>query len=824
LTSGTRTAPTIAERITHYLRYTRAVAPAAASAADVLAAVQLAVRETLIDRLTATQSAWRQRRAKTVCYLSMEHLIGPLLRNNLLATGLLEPVRQATAALGHDLDDLLDGEVDPGLGNGGLGRLAACFLDSMATLGYPAYGYGLRYDYGIFRQEFADGWQRERPDTWLDGGYAWEIPRPELTVEAPLGGEVAWLGRDGHRRPHWRPTHRILGVPHDVVIAGHGTDAVAVLRLWKAEAPDEFDFDTFSRGDFLRAVAGREHAEAVTKVLYPSDAVEAGRRLRLLQEYFLAACSVRDVVRRFRASHGDNWAALPEAAVLQLNDTHPSLAVVELLRVLVDEASLRFGEALEITRRTCAYTNHTLRPEALESWPVTMMEQLLPRHVQLIYDLNQRFLENVGRRWPGDLDRLRRMSLVHEDGDKRFRMATLAVAGSHRVNGVSALHTELLKRHVLPEFVEMWPEKFVSITNGITPRRWLAACNPRLATLITERLGAGWPTRLDRLAGLAAAADDPAFREAFLAAKRAAKVELAALVRHECGLAIDPDSLYDVQIKRMHEYKRQLLLALYAITLHRRLKADPGRDLTPRTFILGGKAAPAYHMAKQVIRLLNGVAEALDADPDVAGRVRLAFLPDYRVSLAEKIIPAADLSEQISTAGTEASGTGNMKLSLNGALTVGTLDGANIEIREAVGEENFFVFGATAAEAERLLAPGGHDPRAVVAADAELAGVMDDLRSGAYAGGDPALLRDIPASLLDGGDHFLVLADYRAYVDVQDRIGELFRDRHAWAAMAIRNVAAMGRFSSDRAVREYAEKVWGLDPEATALDRAAGDA
>ena len=800
------------QRFVHYLRYIRGVELDAATRADHLAALQLAVRETLIDRLAATEAAWRERDAKVVHYLSMEYLVGRLVRNNLAATSLTATARQALAAVGVDLDAVVDEERDPGLGNGGLGRLAACFLDSLATLELPAYGYGLRYDYGIFRQELADGWQRERPDEWLEGGYAWEIPRPDLTVEVGLGGSTEWVrGRDGRQRSVWHPAHRLLGVPHDVLVAGHGTGAVAILRLFKADAPDEFDFEIFSRGDFLRAVASRENVEAVTKVLYPSDAVEAGRVLRLTQEYFLAACAVRDVVERFRREHGDDWPRFAERVAFQLNDTHPSLTIAELLRVLLDEAGLPWDEAFVTTRAVCGYTNHTLRPEALEAWPVALLEHMLPRHAQILYDLNLRFLESVSESHPGDLELLRRVSLVDENNGKAFRMAHLAVVGSHRVNGVAALHTELLKRQVLPDFAAIWPERFVSITNGITPRRWLAECNPVLAAAITARLGDGWTTDLERLSELARFADDPGFQDAFLAIKRDNKRALAALLQRVCGVGADPDSLFDVHVKRMHEYKRQLLKVLHVVALYRRIKADPRRGVVPRTVVFGGKAAPAYHLAKQVIRLINGVASVVNGDPGVEGRLRVAFVPDYRVSLAEVIIPAADLSEQISTAGTEASGTGNMKLALNGALTIGTLDGANIEIREAVGEESFFSFGLDAGQAEALLAQG-YDPRAVTAADPELAAVVDDLRRGVFVGGDGAMLRDLWAALMEHGDRFLVLADFRAYVDAQARVEALFADRRAWAAAAIRNVAAMGRFSADRAVLEYAREVWDLEP------------
>ncbi len=690
--------------------------------------------------------------------------------------------------------------------------MAACFLESLATLDYPAYGYGLRYDFGIFRQEFAGGWQRECPDTWLKGGYAWEIERPDLTVTVRLGGAVAGNGGDGGRRSAWTGSHVLYGVPYDVLVAGYGTSSVSTLRLWRAEAPDEFDFEVFSRGHFLRAVAGRDKAEAVTKVLYPSDEAEAGRELRLTQEYFLVACSVADVFRRFVARYGERWESFPDKVAFQLNDTHPALTVAELMRVFVDEHGLDWERAWAITRKSCGYTQHTVLAEALETWPVELVQRLVPRHAEIIFEINKGFLEDVEKLHGGDRDRLRRMSLVHEDGDRRFRMAHLAIVGSHRVNGVARLHTELLKSQVFPDFAEMVPERFVSITNGITPRRWLLACNPRLAALISSRIGDGWVRDLDRLAALAPFADDPGFRDEFLAVKRANKVDLAATVRRLCGVAVDPDSLYDVQVKRMHEYKRQLLAAMHIIALYRRAKADRGAAMTPRTFLFGAKAAPAYRMAKLTIRLINGIADVVNADPDVAGRLRVAFLPDYRVTIASAVIPAADLSEQISTAGMEASGTGNMKLALNGALTIGTLDGANIEIRDAVGAENIFIFGHTAAEVAALRGTGRYDPWELYRADPELAGVVDALRDGTFAGVDAAALREIWSALMEHGDRFLHVADFRSYVNTQARAAALFDDRQAWAAKAIRNVAAMGYFSSDRAIRDYVREIWGLEP------------
>jgi starch phosphorylase len=800
------------DRFVYYLRYVRGLELAEATPADHLAALQLTIRETLIDRAVATHRAQSAHDPKTVHYFSLEFLLGRLVDNNLIATGLREVAREAMAALGLDLGQIVEEEPDPGLGNGGLGRLAACFLDSLATLDYPAFGYGLRYDFGIFRQEFVGGWQRERPDTWLKGGYAWEIARPDLTVAVRLGGSVGTAGHDGGRRPVWTGSHVLYGAPFDVLVAGYGTATVSVLRLWKAEAPDSFDFETFSKGDFLSAVAGRERAEAVTKVLYPSDEAEAGRELRLTQEYFLVACSVADIVRRFRERHPNDWDLFPEKVAIQLNDTHPALTISELMRVLIDEEALPWERAWDITRRACAYTQHTVLAEALETWPVALMERLIPRHAQIIFDINKRFLDQVGAIHPGDRERQRRVSLVHEDGDRRFRMAHLAIVGAHRVNGVARLHTDLLKRRVFPDFAEMWPDRFVSITNGITPRRWLLVCNPRLAGAISARIGSGWTRDLDRLAELAPYADDPGFQAEFLAIKHANKVALADMVADLCGVEIDPDSLYDVHVKRMHEYKRQLLNAMHIIALYQRLKADPGAEIPARTFIFGAKAAPAYRMAKLVIRLINGIANTVNADPTTNGKLKVVFIPDYRVTIASRVIPAADLSEQISTAGMEASGTGNMKLALNGALTIGTLDGANIEIRDAVGEENIFIFGHTADQVAAMWEAGSYNPWDPARADAELAAVLEALRDGTFADGDGPALREIWSALMEHRDRFMHVADFRSYVDTQTRAGELFADRRAWAAMAIRNVAAMGYFSSDRAIRDYARDVWDLQP------------
>jgi len=813
------TAEEFRERFLHYLRYTCGLELRQARAPDHLAALERAVRESMIDRQILTSRTYDEERPKTVHYLSLEYLLGRLMLNNLISTGLLDTAREAMQLLGLNLDTIIQEEPDPGLGNGGLGRLAACFLDSLATLDYPAYGYGLRYDYGMFRQAIEDGWQVEHADDWLEGGFPWEVARHDLTVPVKVGGRVDWITRkDGKHRPVWTGWRLAYGTPHDILVAGYGTNTTSILRLWNAQASSEFDFHIFSRGNFVKAVEERGRVEAVTRVLYPADDVEAGRRLRLMQEYFLVACTVRDVMRRFQRRHGEAWNLLPDKVAFQLNDTHPALTVAEVMRYLIDEAGIRWIQAWETTRSVCSYTNHTLLPEALETWPVSVMEPLIPRHVQIIYEINRRFMDSVKERFTGDPDRLRRMSILAEDGDKRLRMANLAIVGSHKINGVAKLHTQLLKTRVVKDFADLWPERFVAITNGVTPRRWLLACNPRLSAAITSRIGDGWPRDLDRLHELDALADDPEFQNEFMNIKRANKQDLAVTVEGLTGITLDPDSLYDVQIKRLHEYKRQLLNIMHVILLYRRIKADPAADVLPRSFIFGAKAAPSYHMAKLIIRLINGVGDVVNDDPDVAGRLKVAFVPDYRVTLAEKIIPAADLSEQISTAGMEASGTGNMKLALNGALTIGTLDGANIEIKNLVGDDNIFIFGLTADEVETRLTTGAHRPWKIYRADAELAGVIDDLRDGAFAGDAAVQLRDIWSALMEHGDRYVVLADFHAYVEAQEHAAALYRDRPAWAAAAIRNVAAMGYFSSDRAIREYADKIWDLEPVAVNED------
>ena len=810
--SGVDTAR-ISGALENVLRYRLGVTSSRPSAAQVLWTLSAVVRDTLVDRRAETEAAQAAAPDKAVHFVCMEYLLGRLLRGNLQALGLEAEATEAVARLGFDLADIAEEEPDPSLGNGGLGRLAACLLDSLATLEIPSWGYGLRYESGTFQQHFEDGWQEERADCWLELGTPWEICRPELRVAVPLGGRVEWSA-DGasEARPKWVGWRTVWGVPYDVLIAGFGCRTAGVLRLWRAVAPQLFDFEAFARGDFHGALAQRDEAESITKVLYPADNLGTGRDLRLMQEYFLAACSVRDVIRRFRAQVGDRFERFAEHAFFQLNDTHPALVVAELMRVLVDEAGVGWDQAWDITRASCGYTCHTLLPGALETWSVPLIERLLPRHGEIVLEINRRFLDGeVAARYPGDGERRRRLSLVHENGEQSFAMAHLAVVGSRRINGVSRLHSEALRQHVFGDFADLWPERFISITNGITPRRWLLGCNPDLAGLIDKAIGTGWERDLERLGELLAWAEEPEFVDRFMAVKSANKQRLAAAIAASLEISVDPAALFDVHVKRLHLYKRQLLNALHIATRYLRIKAGRAQAGPPRVFIFAAKAAPAYRPAKLVIKLINEMASAINGDSAAHGRLAVAFLPDYRVSLAERVIPAADLSEQISTAGTEASGTGGMKLALNGALTIGTLDGANIEIIDAVGGANMFTFGLTAVEVAGLRDSRGYDPREIVAKNEELAEVLAALRSGLLDGGS-GVGRDLARLLLDPDDPFLHLADYSAYLEAQSRVAVAFADPRHWAAMAIRNVAGMGYFSSDRAVREYAEEVWDVRP------------
>ncbi len=773
-------------------------------------ALALTVRGRIMERACDVQRAHRVKNVKRVYYLSLEYLMGRLLHNNLVNLGLLESCREAVKEMGHDLDELFEEGADLGLGNGGLGRLAACFMDSMATLDYPAVGYGINYEYGLFRQKFVDGQQAESPDEWRRFGSPWEICRPEYAVEVPLYGYVEnQFDEFGMGRPVWTGTRSILGVPWNVPIVGYGATTVNFMRLWESKASRDFDLDIFNRGGYVDAVREKAESESISKVLYPNDSTEAGKELRLVQQYFFVTCSLRDIVRRFHTTN-EVWDHFSDKAAIQLNDTHPAIAVAELMRLLIDDEMLPWDQAWSICQKTFAYTNHTLLPEALEKWSVPLFEKVLPRHLQIIYEINRRFLEDfVEKKWPGDNEKKFAMSIIEEGSPKKIRMAALAVVGSHTTNGVAALHTDLLKKHLFQDFYALFPERFQNKTNGITPRRWLRACNEELSGLIDRSIGVDWPKDLDRLRSLEAFADDPGFQGEFMAIKYRNKVRLASLIKERCGIEVDPSALFDVQIKRLHEYKRQHLNLLNILTQYRRLLQNPGLDIVPRVFVFGAKAAPGYLLAKQIIHAINAVGEVINNDKRIGGKLKVAFIPNYGVSSAEVIIPAADLSEQISTAGKEASGTGNMKLALNGALTIGTLDGANVEIKEEVGDDNIFIFGLTVDEVDDLW-KSGYCSIDRYWADPELKEVIDWLTSTTFA--PKGSFDMIRRSLLDEGDPYLVLADYRDYIDAQARVDTAFRNRAKWAKMAILNTARVGKFSSDRTIREYAEEIWELSP------------
>jgi starch phosphorylase len=774
-----------------------------------------AVRDRLLHRWVKTVQTYSAQDVKVVAYLSAEFLTGPHLGNNLANLGIEEAARQAVTELGLDLDELLEQEEEPGLGNGGLGRLAACFLDSLATLEIPAIGYGIRYEFGIFDQEIRDGWQVEVTDKWLRYGNPWEIARPEIAYEIKLGGHTEpYHDEQGRYRVRWVPHRVVKGIPYDTPIPGYRVGTCNTLRLWRAEACESFDFQAFNVGDYYQAVDEKVVSETITKVLYPNDEPDIGKRLRLAQQYFFVSCSLRDMLRILDAL-GAPVERFPEKFAVQLNDTHPSIGVAELMRLLVDERLLEWERAWEITQRTFGYTNHTLLPEALETWPSALFGSLLPRHLEIVYEINRRFLDDVRGRYPGDDSRAARLSLIDEHGEKRVRMAHLACVGSHAINGVAALHTELLQESVLRDFADLWPERFSNKTNGVTPRRFLAQANPELSELITEHIGDGWVTQLDRLRRLERLADDAAFRQHWRRVKRRNKERLAAYVASETGVEVDPDWLFDIQVKRIHEYKRQHLNVLHIITLYRRLKENPGLDVPPRAFLFGGKAAPGYVMAKLIIKLINAVAEVVNGDPDVNRHMKVAFIPNFCVKNARLVDPAADLSEQISTAGKEASGTGNMKFAMNGALTIGTLDGANVEIREEVGAENFFLFGLTADEV-RTMKARGYRPRDVYHTNKPLKETVDLLAAGHFSRGDPNLFRPLVESILER-DEYMLLADYPAYLGCQEAVSRAYADPEGWARMSILNVARMGKFSSDRAIREYCEAIWDASPVQVAL-------
>jgi len=793
----------------YHLGYTLAKDQYTATNQDRYQALALSVRDRLVGRWIQTQQGYHKQNVKRICYLSLEFLMGRAMGNKVINLLLEDTCREAMRQLGLDWNILRDIEPDAALGNGGLGRLAACFLESMATLKLPAIGYGIRYDYGIFKQHIDNGYQLEEPDNWLRWGNPWEVVHPELSFIVNFEGRAEPRRVNGVTHWDWIGSRPIIGVAYDTPIVGYGSFNVNNLRLWSAKATDEFHFGDFSRGSYVEAVEDKLMAENLTKVLYPSDAVYAGRELRLRQQYFFVSCSVQDIVRRFKTEN-DDWLAFPDKVFIQMNDTHPAMVVPELMRILLDKEDVDWDKAWEITVNSTGYTNHTLLPEALERWPVSMFERLLPRHLQIIYEINSRFLRKVATRFPGDFDRLKRMSLVQEDPEKAVRMANLAIVGSCSTNGVAALHSRLLKDGLMRDFAEFYPERFNNKTNGVTPRRWLLKANPRLSSLIREKLGDGWINDLTQLRGLEKFVGDAAFLDRIREIKHANKVVLAEYIKRELGLTVDPNSMFQAQVKRIHEYKRQLLQCLYIIVLYDRLKANPNLDIVPVTFIFGGKAAPGYYMAKLIIKLIHQIGGVINHDPEINNKIKVVFLPDYRVSLAEKIIPAADLSIQISTAGMEASGTGNMKFQMNGALTIGTLDGANVEMKEEIGDDNIFIFGLTT---EQVDASRGHyDPRHFYNSDEEIHRAVDLIRNDFFSLTEPGIFRPIVANLLEHGDFYMNLADLRSFIEMQGKVEAVYRDQKSWSEKAVLNIARSGKFSSDRTIAEYATEVWHVKP------------
>jgi starch phosphorylase len=789
-----------------HLLFDHVIDPDAATARDAFEAVANGVRDVLAQRWVQTEATYDVRKAKRLYYLSMEFLIGRSLANNVTNLRLDPLIEDFIRKRNLDLVDLLEQEPDAGLGNGGLGRLAACFVESAATLEFPAMGYGLRYEYGIFKQLIKNGWQEERPDNWLRAQDPWEVARPNEKVEIDLN--CSFDLHEGSLRAIPGRASTMYGIPFDRPVVGYGGRTINTLRLWAAAAADYFDFQEFSSGDFVGALAGTLAAESLTSVLYPDDSTTAGKGLRFVQEYFLVACSLADLIRRFKRGNTD-WSALPERVAIQLNDTHPSMAVPELLRILLDEAHLGWDDAWEITRKTLAYTNHTLLPEALEKWPLHWFEMMLPRHLELIYEINRRLVIDVQHRFPRDEERVKRMSLIDEDGGRKIRMANLAITGSHSTNGVAAIHTELLRKTTVKDFAEMFPERFNNKTNGVTPRRWLLLSNPALARAITGAIGDGWITDLSQLTRLKALADDAGFHAAINKAKREAKVGFADWLRRTSGQTVDPATIFDCMIKRIHEYKRQLLDVLRIVVLYNRIRENPNIEMAPRTFFFGGKAAPAYRLAKLIIKLINNVAGTIDGDPVVCGRLQVVFVPDYRVSLAERLIPASDVSNQISTAGYEASGTSNMKFMMNGALTIGTRDGATIEMAEEAGEENFFLFGLTAEQVAS--SRGWYNPRWHYDNEPETRAALDLIFSNYFSRNEPGVFETIRDVLLNNGDYYMHLADLTSYLDADQRLMELRADPDAWARKVILNIASSGKFSSDRTISEYAKDIWNLE-------------
>ncbi|MCL7488429.1 MAG: glycogen/starch/alpha-glucan phosphorylase [Desulfobulbaceae bacterium] len=801
------------------LFYVQGRSPENASINDLYMALAFTVRDRLLQQWANSVNQYIYEDVKVVFYLSAEYLPGPHLAHNILNLRLEASVREAMAELDIDVDALIEQEEEPGLGNGGLGRLAACFLDSLATLQRPAIGYGIRYEFGIFDQIIQDGRQVEITDKWLRFGNPWEIARPEDACQVGFGGRTEfYTDSKGNHRVRWIPDLVVSGVPYDTPIPGYHVNNVGLLRLWKAEAPESFDFQAFNVGDYYGAVEKKVMAENISKVLYPNDQDFQGKKLRLSQQYFFTACTLQDIIR-IHLGQGKKIHTLPDYWAGQLNDTHPAIAVAELMRILVDLHAVPWDKAWELTRKTFSYTNHTLLPEALEKWSVHLFSRELPRHLEIIYEINKRFLDTVRVRYPGDNEKISRMSLIDESGPGKVRMANLAVVGSHAVNGVAAMHTKLVKERLFRDFFDMQPEKFNNITNGVTPRRWIMLSNPALSNLIDSAIGKAWSTNLELLSDLEPLAEDASFQDKWMRVKLQNKQSLSEYIKNRTGIAVDPASMFDIQVKRIHEYKRQHLNILHILTLYRRIKRDPDIDMAPRTFIFGGKAAPGYFMAKLIIRLITSVAEIINNDPDVKGRLKVVFLPNFNVKVGQRIYPAADLSEQISTAGKEASGTGNMKFSLNGALTIGTLDGANVEIREAVGSENFFLFGLTVDKLQSLY-NGGYDPYAAYQGNQELHDVLNLLRDGFFSHGDANLFKPLVDHLISSDDYF-VLADYASYIQCQEKVGNTWRKPDEWARMAIINASRMGYFSSDRSIEEYCNIIWQIKPFGVDIEKPA---
>lgn len=771
-----------------------------------------AMQEHVLEGLRKTQKTHYLNDTRAVHYFSAEFLMGRLLSNNLQNFGLFEVASGALKELGVELTDIMEQEPDMALGNGGLGRLAACFIDSLATMELPAIGYGIHYEHGLFRQEIKSGAQIERPDSWRDYGNPWEICRPESIQEVSLFGYVETkYGENGRVLKEWHPGSIVKGVPWDIPVVGYEGKTVNVLRLWQSEASDYFNWDVFNAGGYVDAQRENVQAETISKVLYPNDETEAGKELRLIQQYFFCSCSLKDIIRRYKRAHGDDWSRFADQVVIQLNDTHPAIAIPELMRILVDRAELDWDQAWGICTQVFAYTNHTLLPEALEKWPARMIEKILPRHLEIIYEINHRFMAEVDKKWPGDNAMKAKLSIIEEGHEKMVRMGHLSVIGSFAVNGVAEMHSRLVKSSLFPEFDELYPGKLTNVTNGITPRRWLKACNPSLSKLIDKKIGVDWPKDLYKLEGLAKFASNKTFQKQFMKVKLENKELLAEEIRQSLDLEVDVNAIFDVQIKRLHEYKRQHLNLLHIMALYRRILENPDYDMHPRVFIFGAKAAPGYKLAKDIIYAINKVADKINNDPRVNNKIKVVFLPNYRVSLAEKMIPASDVSEQISTAGKEASGTGNMKLALNGAVTIGTLDGANVEIAEEVGDDNIFIFGLTVEEVNELKAKG-YNPLDYYYKDPEIKAVLDWLETDYFTPGKPGALVSIKQSLLDHGDPYMVLADYRSYSDAQIAVDEAYRDKERWAEMAIINTAKMGKFTSDRSIKDYVDRIWKLSP------------